>query len=146
MRFINRFFVSGNEIIDCNMNNIAINRADKIVIFLYRKTVSSYHFLIYFLILFFKGIWLPFQNWLHSFRLNRLFLSWLFKSCHCSWHLCCWCVNMLFTSNYCDLTPLYSFLLCFWLLFLWYFDNFGVKVSIFQNYFVLVFTIIPISW
>jgi len=146
MRFINRFFVSGNEIIDCNMNNIPINRADKIIIFLYRKTVSSYHFLIYFLILFFKRVWLPFQNWLHSFRLNGFFFSWLFKSCHSSWHLCCWCVNMLFTSNYCHLTPLYSFLLCFWLLFLWYFDNFRVKVSIFQNYFILVFTIIPISW
>lgn len=128
--FVSRLFVSCNKIIDSHMNNIAINWANKIVILFHGKGIGSNQLLLNSIILLFDRIWLAFKNGFKSFSFIGFFISGLFKPCHCCWQLYR-CINILFTSNNSNFSPLYSFLLCLWWLFLWDLHNFSIKVSIF---------------
>ena len=145
MGFFGRFFVCCNEIIDSDVNDIAIYRANKVIILFHWKRISSYHFFLNSIIILFDRVWLTFKYRLESFSFVWFFISGLFKPGHSRWHLHRR-INILFTSNNSNLSPLYSFLLCFWWLFLWDLHNFGIKVSIFENHFILGFTVIPIRW
>ena len=145
MGFVRRLFVCCNEIIDSDVNDIAIYRANKVIILFHWKRISSYHFFLNSIIILFDRVWLTFKYRLESFSFVWFFISRLFKPGHSRWHLHRR-INILFTSNNSNLSPLYSFLLCFWWLFLWDLHNFCVKVSIFENHFILGFTVIPIRW
>ena len=143
--FISRLFVRCNEIIDRDMNDIAINRTNKVIILFHWKRIRSNHFFLNPIILLFDRIRLAFKYGLESFHFIRFFISGLLEPCHSCWHLHRR-IKILFTSNNSNLSPLYSFLLCFCWLFLWDLHYFRIEISIFKNHFILGFTFIPVWW
>lgn len=130
------------------MDDIAIYRADKVVVFLLAKCIRSHQLVLLFQILvLLQGILVTLENRLQPFWLWGSFLLGVPKTIHCCWHCCRCAIGCCcgFVLDYCDLSPLNSFLIRSWGLLVRYLHDFSVKISVSQKYFILTPTILPIA-
>lgn len=146
MGFVTGLFVRGDEIVYSNMNYIAVDRVDEVIVLFHWDVICRHHLLFCFqLFLLLDRIRLTLQYRFYPLcRFHRFLLFGLFESVHCRRHLH-GSGDVLFAGDYCDLAPLDSFLLGFGWLFRRDFYCFRVKICVLENHLLLVFAFIPVS-